>query len=94
MNDIGRILKEGRIACGLEINDIARRTCICSRYLKAMEDGKFQIIPKVFDRGYLKIYANLLKIDAAFLLTLYEQKMQPVPPANSARPVSDARTAH
>jgi cytoskeletal protein RodZ len=74
MRDIGRILKEGRLARGLEIGDIARKTCICSRYLSAMEEGKFQIIPNVFDKGYLKIYAKLLNLDSKPLLALYEEK--------------------
>jgi cytoskeletal protein RodZ len=73
MHDIGRILKEEREARGLEIGDVARRTCICSRYLLAMEEGRFQIIPKVFDRGYLKIYANHLNIDSRPLLALYDR---------------------
>lgn len=72
MNDIGRILKEGRMARGLDINDIARTTCISTRYLQAMEEGRFQNIPTVFDKGYLKIYANLLHIDTKPLLALYE----------------------
>jgi cytoskeletal protein RodZ len=74
MHNIGRILKEGRVARGLEIGDIARKTCICARYVKAMEEGRFQIIPNVFDKGYLKIYASLLDMDAKPLLALYEQK--------------------
>ena len=74
MHDIGRILKEGRMARGLDLHDIAKRTCICTRYLRAMEEGKFQIIPKVFDRGYLKIYAALLDMDTKPLLALYEER--------------------
>jgi cytoskeletal protein RodZ len=74
MRDIGRVLKEGRVALGLEIGDIAKRTCINPHYIRAMEDGKFQIIPKVFDRGYLKIYANFLHIDINTILGMYEQK--------------------
>jgi len=74
MHDIGRILKEGRMARGLAIIDVAKKTCICSRYLTAMEEGRFQNIPNVFDRGYLKIYATLLDMDAKPLLALYEQK--------------------
>ena len=74
MNDVGRILKEERVARGLDIGDVARKTCISAYYLKAMEEGRFSIIPKVFDRGYLKIYANLLNIDAKPLLAMYEQK--------------------
>lgn len=75
MRDIGQVLKEGRLALGLEIGDIARKTRISSYYLRAMEDGKFQIIPKVFDKGYLKIYANFLHIDTKPILALYEQRM-------------------
>ncbi len=94
MHDIGRILKEGRMARGLAINDVAKKTCICTRYLTAMEEGRFQIIPNVFDRGYLKIYATLLDMDAKPLLALYEQKKRTgnihpaVPVVELQRPVS------
>ncbi len=74
MHAIGLMLKESRMARGLEIGDIARKTCISAHYLKAMEDGRFQIIPNVFDKGYLKIYANFLDIDVKPLLVLFEQK--------------------
>ncbi len=74
MRDIGLALKEERMARGLDIGDIAKQTCINPYYLRAMEDGRFHIIPKVFDRGYLKIYANLLRMDTKPLLALYEQK--------------------
>ncbi len=74
MQDIGRTLKESRIARGLDIGEIARRTCISARYLRAMEEGQFGIIPNVFDRGYLKIYAGILQIDAISLLARYEEQ--------------------
>ena len=62
------------MACGLEIGDVAKRTCISGHYLKAMEEGRFNVIPKVFDKGYLKIYAKLLDMETQPLLALYEQK--------------------
>jgi cytoskeleton protein RodZ len=73
MREIGLVLKEGRLARGLEIGDIARSTCISARYLKAMEEGKFQTIPNVFDKGYLKLYAKALDMDTKPLLALYEE---------------------
>jgi len=73
MKDIGRVLKEVRLAQGLEISEIAKKTCICSRYLCAMEEGRFQSIPPVFDKGYLKIYADLLHADTKHLLASYEE---------------------
>ncbi len=74
MSDVGRMLREGRKARGLEISDVARRTCIRAYYLRAMEEGRFQVLPKVFDVGYLKAYAKLLDIDAQTLLLMYEKE--------------------
>ncbi len=73
MREIGLVLKEGRLARGLEIGDIARSTCISAHYLKAMEEGKFQTIPNVFDKGYLKLYAKALDMDTKPLLAMFEQ---------------------
>ena len=73
MLEIGLVLREKRLARGLEIGDIARSTCICARYLVAMEEGRFQTIPNVFDKGYLKLYAKALNMDTKPLLALYEQ---------------------
>lgn len=72
MKDIGRLLKEVRLAQGLEIGEVAKRTCISSRYLCAMEEGRFQSLPPVYDKGYLKIYADLLHADTKRLLSSYE----------------------
>ncbi|HYA88220.1 MAG TPA: helix-turn-helix domain-containing protein [Nitrospirota bacterium] len=84
MDDIGRILKERRMACGLELGDVAKRTCIRTYYLKAMEEGRFNNIPKVFDKGYLRIYAKLLDMESLPLLALYERQqcVKPVHPSN------------
>lgn len=76
MRKIGEVLKAGRLALGLEIGDIAKKTCISVHYLKAMEEGRFQIIPKVFDKGYLKIYADFLHIDVKPILALYDEQMK------------------
>ena len=73
MLEIGLVLREKRLARGLEIGDVAKSTCICARYLVAMEEGKFQTIPNVFDKGYLKLYAKALALDTTPLLALYEQ---------------------
>jgi len=73
MDDVGSTLRAGRIALGLDITDVARKTCISFRYLKALEEGNFRCIPNVFDRGYLKIYANFLSLDAKSLLARFEE---------------------
>ncbi len=79
MRDIGRVLRDERMARGLDIGDIAKQTCINPYYLRAMEDGRFNIIPKVFDKGYLKIYAKALHLDMKPLLALYDEKKTGAP---------------
>ncbi len=76
MREIGNILRENRIVRGFDINDITRMTRISGYYIKSMEEGKFHVIPKVYDRGYLKIYADTLGIDTKSLLDLYERKQR------------------
>jgi cytoskeleton protein RodZ len=76
MHTIGSILKEMRMSRGIEIGDIARKTRISVHFLKDLEEGRFNRIPRVFDRGYLKIYANFLNLDAKPLLARYEQEKQ------------------
>jgi cytoskeleton protein RodZ len=88
MNEIGRILKERRMAQGLELSEVARKTCISCHYLKAMEEGRFQAVPRVFDKGYLKIYAALLGLDCKTLLALYEERKR-----SSAAPVMAGQSA-
>lgn len=80
MTDIGRMLRSERIARGLEISEVARRTCISSRYLVAMEEGRFQSIPNVYDKGYLKLYAKALELDTAHILALYDYYKRNRPP--------------
>ena len=76
MREIGRMLREARMARNLDIADIAQRTHISGHYLAAMEEGKFHSIPKVFDRGYLKIYAGALNIDAKPILAMYDSRQK------------------
>lgn len=83
--DVGRILKEGRMALGLELGEVARQTCINPRYLRALEEGRFKVVPSVYDKAYLKIYAKLLKIDAPALLALYDLQKNG-PPVVAAAP--------
>ena len=66
-------LKKIRISSGLEIDDIARATCITARYLKAIEEGDFSEIPgDIYTRGYIKEYAKYLGVPFSEALKEYE----------------------
>jgi len=70
-------LKEIREASGLKIGDVSRATCICSRYLKAIEEGDFLKIPAdVYARGYIRGYANYLGVSFPEAFKEYETYLE------------------
>ena len=70
-------LKEIRKSCGMEIGDVSRATCICSRYLEAIEEGDFSKIPAdVYARGYIRVYANYLGVPFTEAFKGYETYLE------------------
>jgi flagellar biosynthesis protein FlhG len=60
----GAVLKKVREARGIELSDIAHRTKISERHLRAIEDERFADMPAaVYVRGYVMEYARAIRID-------------------------------
>ena len=61
----GALLRKARESRGLELGDIAQRTKISERYLRAIEEERFDDMPAaVYVRGYVMEYARALRVDA------------------------------
>ncbi len=70
-------LKETRESSGLKIGDVSLATCICSRYLEAIEEGDFSKIPAdVYSRGYIRGYANYLGVPFTEAFKEYETYLE------------------
>ena len=70
---IGERLEEARKRKNISIREAAEATKIRGDYLLAMEDNSFDIaLPHIYIRGFLKNYANFLKLDANKILTDYD----------------------
>jgi cytoskeleton protein RodZ len=66
---IGDTLRSTREHRGLSIEQVAQDTRISARFLEALEAEQFDELPApVYVRGFLRSYANYLKIDAQPLL--------------------------
>ena len=66
---VGQQLRQARETQELSLEQIASATFIKLRYLKALEAGDFQSLPSQTQaRGFLRTYANLLKLDPTPLL--------------------------
>lgn len=72
---IGETLKEAREKKGLELEDIAEETKIQLRYLKALENGDFELMPgKTYLKGFLKNFALVVGLDKNKIMEMYEEK--------------------
>lgn len=61
---IGERLEEARKRKGISVREAAEATKIRGDYLLAMENNSFEIaLPEIYVRGFLKIYANYLRLD-------------------------------
>jgi cytoskeleton protein RodZ len=70
--DIGNTLREARIRRGLTIADVENVTKIRTKYLQALEENDFEVLPgPTVVRGFLRSYALFLKVDPEGLLEEY-----------------------
>jgi cytoskeleton protein RodZ len=78
MADIGNTLREARIRKGLTIKDVETVTKIRAKYLEALEQDDFSVLPgPTYVSGFLRNYANYLKIDGEALLEEYRRRHEP-----------------
>lgn len=74
--EIGSRLKEAREAKGLSLESLQETTKIQKRYLEAIEEGDFHILPGTFyARAFIKEYANAVGLDSDELLEEYKDQI-------------------
>lgn len=72
MSELGRILKEKRESLGLSLSEVSLATKIGARTLAAIEEGHFESLPALpFAKGFVRSYANYLKLDSDKMVSLY-----------------------
>ncbi len=77
--EIGLVLRQAREARALPLRDVAAHTNIFERHLRALEIGAMPKVAHTFARGYLKNYAQFLRLDADFLLASFDRATRPAP---------------
>lgn len=75
MFEIGNTLREARLRRGLDILDCEAETKIRTKYLRAMEEEQFDLMPSAtYVRGFLRTYADFLDLDGRLVLDEYESR--------------------
>jgi cytoskeleton protein RodZ len=93
MNITGELLKSERIKQGLNPQDVALALKLSSKIITSIENGRLEDLPaKTFVRGFVKSYAQLLKMDVDQVMRQFQEEMgstHPMPktPPPSATPV-------
>ena len=71
---VGELFKKKREELGKNLRDISETLKIKHDYLKAIEEENFSMLPEeVYVKGYIRKYAELLKIDPESALNAYTQ---------------------
>jgi cytoskeleton protein RodZ len=75
MFEIGNTLREARMRRSLDISDCESATKIRAKYLRAMEEEHFDLLPSpAYVRGFLRTYAEHLSLDGQLVLDEYESR--------------------
>ena len=92
MFEIGSSLREARFRQQLDVRDAEQATKIRTKYLKALEDEQFDLLPaETYVRGFLRTYADFLGLDGQLYVDEYnsryvagEEEQHPLKPRRTA----------
>lgn len=95
MFEIGNSLREARLRQHLEFPEIEQATKIRGKYLRALEDEQFEVLPaQTYVKGFLRSYAEYLGLDGQLYVDEYNSRFvvgeedAPARPRRSAPPQS------
>jgi cytoskeleton protein RodZ len=75
---VGTILREARNRRKLELSEVEAATRIRFRYLRAIEDEEWDVLPGGFyTRGFIRTYASFLGLDGDRLVEDYRESVEP-----------------
>jgi cytoskeleton protein RodZ len=77
MDEIGARLRDARMRLNIDINEVEMRTKIRAKYLRAMENEEWDLLPgEVYIRSFLRTYADFLGLDSRELLDEFRRRYE------------------
>ena len=75
MFDLGNSLREARVRQGLDYPQVELATKIRAKYIRALEDEAFEILPsETYVKGFLRSYAEYLGLDGQLYVDEYNSR--------------------
>jgi cytoskeleton protein RodZ len=88
MPSIGDTLREARMRQRLDIADVEAKTKIRAKYLRALENEEFGMLPgPTFVKTFLRSYAEVLGLDPHLLVEDYRTRYEPRDEADALQPL-------
>jgi cytoskeleton protein RodZ len=73
--EIGNSLREARVRQGLDYTEIELATKVRAKYLQALEDEHFELLPaQPYVKGFLRTYAEFLGLDGQLYVDEYNSR--------------------
>jgi len=89
LTNFGASFKKARESRGISLDQIAKQTRISTRFLKAIENEEFQVLPGgIFNRGFVRSFAQAVGLDPDQMLTEYDRLVAPRQPAEDQAAVN------
>jgi cytoskeleton protein RodZ len=86
--EIGSSLRAAREHQRLELSAVERATRIRTKYLQALEDERFDLLPgTAYVKGFLRTYADFLGLDGVRFVDEYNERFAPAEPMEAPPPV-------
>jgi Helix-turn-helix domain/RodZ C-terminal domain len=74
---VGQALREARTERGIELGEVERATKIRIRFLRAMEEDRWEELPApAYARGFISAYARFLGLDEGALVDQYRSTVE------------------
>lgn len=96
LSEFGEELKKLRLDKQVSLMDISFSTRINIKFLEAIEEGKFSVLPQTYVRAFLKEYGEAIGMGAEEILRRYDAVREPRPtpsPRDAAPPPRPAASA-
>ena len=88
MPSIGDTLREARMRQRLDIADVEAKTKIRAKYLRALENEEFGMLPgPTFVKTFLRSYAEVLGLDPHLLVEDYRARYEPRDDSETLKPL-------
>jgi cytoskeletal protein RodZ len=95
MFEIGTSLREARLRQSLDFPEIEQGTKIRGKYLRALEDEQFDVLPaQTYVKGFLRSYAEYLGLDGQLYVDEYNSRFvvgEEEPPSRPRRSAAPSR---